>query len=376
MKLVAIGITLLGMTSTWAQNEILPRHENTVVQVGASFQAWRRLPFSETMRQISFPVMIAVPMGERTQLTIMHIPAFSRWRAGQDISGVSDTWVEAEFAFSEDRGMIQFGLGMPTGKTQLNNNQIELAQYLSKNIFRFQLPAYGQGFSIQAGGAWAFPLTEMSVLGIGVQGVVRKPYHPVRYSYDDGLGGTRIWNEAYDPGDEISGHLGVDFQVGNEAKLMIDGLFTFYSEDKLSGLKVYNSGSRFFGNIGFFQQLDQRYLWTQFRFRQKGKNELRGTTLREANTTDGNQYELDARYKAVAFENGGLHLVGQACYYQKNEQGMGGGNVYGLGIGATQKMGEFSEFAFEIKYLGGTITEVADRKIQGVEFDLKMTIEK
>jgi hypothetical protein len=375
MKILKYGLIFVSVVSVFAQEEILPRSERTLIQIGGTFQAWKRLPYPEPIKQFSFPVMISLPLSEQMQLSIQLSPAVSQWQYlkndSMSISGSSDTWIECEYVFPRDRGMLQFGIGLPTGKTRLNNSQIELAQYLSRNLFQYQLPVYGQGLCFQVAGAYAYPILDKMIIGIGSRVTIRSPYHPISFNYNDISGNTRVWDIDYKPGNEFSGNIGIDFKIGDYTKIMIDAITTYYTEDKF-GSKIYDSGIRTFIHAGFFHQMDQRYFWVQFLYKQKGKNELQGISLKESNTSDGNQYELELRYKLIAYENGGFTLLGDERYYEKNEQNIGGGNVYGLGIGAAIKIGEASELNLHIKYLSGIIREIEDRSIQGVETGLSL----
>jgi hypothetical protein len=377
MNKIKYIILFISVVSVFAQEEILPKSDRTSIQIGGSFQAWKRLPFVEPIQQISFHVMISLPMSEQIQLSIQLSPAISQWNYLRNdstkISGNSDTWIECEYVFPKDRGMVQFGIGLPTGKTRLNNNQIELAQYLSRNLLRYQLPIYGQGLCLQAAGAYAYPISDKLIIGIGSRFTIRNPYHPVTYNYNDTYANSRIWDVEYKPGNELSGNIGIDVKIGDYTKLMVDVITTYFGKDQF-GLKIYDSGIRTFIHTGLFHQMDQRYFWVQFLFRQKGKNELQGISLRESNTSDGNQYEFELQYKLYAYENGSITLLGDERYYEKNDQNIGGGNVYGFGIGASVKVGESSEMKLHIKYLGGIIREVENRSIQGVETGLALIL--
>jgi hypothetical protein len=142
----------------FGQSAILPNLSRSQVSMGFSYQMWRIGGYQIPITQSAFPVSLILSMGSRFNLTITHTPAMSRWDEGVKLDGFSDTWFQGTYLFLKDRAMINLGFGAPTGKTELNNVQFNLSNWLGLNVFRFRLPVYGQGACGKLGFALAFPL--------------------------------------------------------------------------------------------------------------------------------------------------------------------------------------------------------------------------
>ncbi|MCJ7812742.1 hypothetical protein MUP95_05410, partial [bacterium] len=137
-----------------------------IVSSGVGLQMWNLEYSAVPITQLSVPIMIILPVGNQFNLTISHTPAFSKF-GGSEIGGFSDTWIQGTYMFWHEKMVINAGLGAPTGKTRLkgapedaeylSNNEFGLSKWLSLNIFRFQLPVYGQGLCGLAGITLAIP---------------------------------------------------------------------------------------------------------------------------------------------------------------------------------------------------------------------------
>ena len=162
MKLkLSILLVVLLTVRVFAQEEIFPIPRRAYVNMGISFQMWQREKAGLPVDQLALPISILIPLGRNLDLSISHTPAFSKQYKNQTIYGLSDTWVQGDYVFWNDKAMLNLGVGLPTGKTRLDSSQFELSKQLSKNIYQFQLPIYGQGFSGMIGLAMAFPVLKL-----------------------------------------------------------------------------------------------------------------------------------------------------------------------------------------------------------------------
>lgn len=375
-KFIILIIIFLLWGQVLAQEEILPVENRGYFSIGLCFQIWKNQRYYNPFIQMTFPVTIVLPMGNNFSMTISHTPALSHWTEERRIKGLSDTWIQGSYLFWSEKAMLNLGIGAPTGKTRLNKSEFELSQKLSRNIFRFRLPVYSQGLCGNGGLAFAFPINETLVFGLGGQFIYRYPYHPVEYEYEF-MDSIMVMSEEYRPGNEISGHLGVDIGINENAKIMLDGMYSYYWPDLMKGKEIYGSGKRLLVNLGIFYQLTHRqFLWIHAKYRQKGKNALwQGISLtKEEIRTNGDQIEVDILAELFSFENGALSLLGDGRYYERNEQGIGGAIVFGGGLGAHIKFWENSKFDFHCKYLKGTLMDAIEYGIQGLEIFLGLKL--
>ena len=368
-----ILLLLLCVAKLHSQVELFPERPKGMLSTGMSFQAWRweraegNNQYIDPLNQMAFPITLMVPLTRKMNLTINHIPALSWWYDNRKLNGLSDTWIQASGLFWKDQMVWNVGLGAPTGRTKLGDIEFDLSRQLSRPLFRYKLPVYGQGFCTRLGWAIAIPLREELVFGAGLQYLYRAAYNPVEFTYEID-NETKVVSNKYDPGDEIDLHLGFDVLINEDTKMMIDGSLIRYSADQSDDKKVYEAGNRFYINLGYFHRFRDRYMWAQLRFRKKGKNALwQGVSQKGNEITEGNQVEFDSITEALRFDNSGILFLAEGRFYGKNDTGTNGANIVGFGIGTYMDFWETSRFHLNFKYLVGTLHDQIDRKTDGLE---------
>jgi len=382
--LAAVPVFLSAQTDYSATEQNEP---NGSISTDCVYQLWQIDGDSlGSVSQVSFPVTLTLPLNSAVQLTIVHTPALSkandiydknyRTRAKHDqmkINGLSDTWVQGTYLFPNNVAMLNLGVGVPTGKTRLTNNQFDLARQLSLNLFRYQVPIYGQGFCGRAGGAASFPMGKTAVAGVGGQYLYRGKYHPISYTYAyPGLVGPATpYDPEYKPGNEVTAQAGLDLLLGEKFKLMVDVEYTAYQRDMLGGKEVFKSGTRSLASVGLYRQFDQRFFMANVRYRIKGKHEFLDSLALNMQTSTrnllGNQIEADMVFKAYAFRDGGFFIYGDLRVYDKNEYDTDGALAVGGGIGFQFPLGETVSGDFRIKFLGGNVKSPLTRNLLGMD---------
>ncbi|MFC1502626.1 hypothetical protein ACFL6A_04375, partial [bacterium] len=358
----------------YPQEEILDIPYKGFIYAGTNLTMWKvGAGWSNAITQVTVPMMAVIPINSRLNVTIMNSPSVTWGYVEEEtILGLSDTWVKGNYVFWNKKAMFHLGLGLPTGKTRLTDDQYEISKNnLSRNVFRYQLPVYGQGFCGRIGLSTAHQIRDGIVLGMGVQYLRRSTYHPVTYEYSyEGPSGpvTQTWDVEYRPGDELGGNIGVDIRLNENVKILLDGVYTYYGRDLLDGKEVFGSGNKINVNLGIYWQFGQRYLWSHLLYRRRGKNELlQGLDIqKEAQILSGDQYELDIIFQAAKYNNGALYITGEARYYTKNELYTGPDLVSGLGIRIDFKIAQSTIIDFRFKYQSGNVKFDENRSVTGL----------
>lgn len=365
-----IGFAALLPCVLSAQPDVSSREPVASLTTSCSVQMWRmEAGDHRVVNQVSFPVLLTAPVGRDIRLSIQHTPAMSRWYGRYKINGTSDTWIQGSYLHPNKTLLLNFGLGVPTGKTRLNNEEFELGQILSQNFFRFSLPVYGQGLCARAGAAGAFPLGEKAVLGVGGQYLMRGRYNPVEYRYEfDGI--VKTADDPYEPGDEATAQVGLDVRLDDHFKLMADAEYTFYQKDMLGDKEIFQAGAKTTVGIGLYREFDRQYWMALFtaRFNDKVQT-LQGLKLEEApGKPQGSQLEMNAVYKAVAFREGGLFLLADARYYARQTvkvltetRSELDGFAAGAGVGIQFTLWENALGDMRVKFLGGNFESNGNR---------------
>jgi len=349
------------------QEEILSDPRKGNFTVGASFQMWRIQPYQETIDETAVPMSFMLPIGNRFNLSVSHTPAVVKWRENQSISGLSDTWVQGIYTFWDDKLFLNLGVAIPTGKTQLDSVQLDLTQELSRNIYKYRLPVFGQGLSVKGGFAFAYPIQEGLVLGLGAQYIYKGSYHPLQYEY----GFSEPWDEEFDPGNEISFNVGLDIELAENMKLMLDGMYSYYGKDLWAGSEIFGSGQRITLSSGYYYRFnrDTQYLWAHLVYRQFGKMEREQdlVLVREEKNSNGFQLELNVDCRIFPYYKGGISVLADARINGKDEMHQYSANCYGGGLGAQYEVTYGTRILFHIKYLFGYIKRDASRRIEGLD---------
>jgi hypothetical protein len=362
MKFRWMGFLFLLPVLAEGQLSLFPQEKQTYLWTEGSFQMWRIQGSAYAVSQVAFPLTLYVPFSDKFSMTMTHIPAYSKW-GDHVLKGLSDTWVQGTYLAGNEKWMLNLGMGVPTGKTRLNNTEMELTQtMLTRNIYAFRLPVYGQGFCLKAGGAAAYPLTPKVVLGLGGQVLMHSPYHPMSYSYSYGSGSQSVVKQSdvkYRPGNEITVQLGVDYLVGENTKFMLDGIVTQYGRDVLDGNEIYGSGHKILVLGGVYYQYDEQYLLGVLTYRKRGKHELlRGVEFTKADKNlNGNQIETEIVWKAIAFRDGQFCVLANGRFYGRNENDNAAAAIFGGGFSVDYKLSPRTIFNLHIKYWGGNLKD-------------------
>ena len=303
-----------------------------IFRTGVVLQKWSIENMNDPISQGTFPIEVIYPVRENINLQINHSPGISQY-AGNILSGLSDTWIRGTYSLSNKRVLISFGVGLPTGKTQLKTSEMTISYLLSQNIFKFRLPVYGQGLTLNGGVMYAYSVSEKLAVGAGLNYVFRGKY---KISKDI--------STAYDPGDQIGVNLGLDYLITPKFRSNFDLIYSYYSADKFDNIKAFVSGPKITTQLGGRYYLTNGYIQFALIYRSKGKNEnWNGQTLVPDNlNSNGPQREMDIGARLIMSNMLSLLFSAEVRSYMENEAKHGWADVLGGGIGydlsVTQKL--------------------------------------
>jgi hypothetical protein len=357
-----MGFLILFPLLAEGQLSLFPQEKQTYLWTEGSFQMWRIQGAVNAVTQVAFPFTLYVPFSDKLSMTVNHVPAYAKW-GEYSLKGLSDTWVQGTYLAGSEKWMLNLGMGLPTGKTRLNNTEMLLTQtMLTRNIYAFRLPVYGQGFCVKAGGAAAYPVTPQFILGVGGQVLMHTAYHPMSYSYTYGAAGQNVVKQSdirYKPGNELTVQLGLDYRAGENTKFMLDGIVTQYGRDVLDGNEIYGSGHKVLVIGGLYYQYDEQYLLGSLTYRMRGKHELlQGVEFTKSDKNlNGDQIETEIVWKAIAFRDGQFLVLANGRFYLRNENDNAGATIFGGGFGVDYKLSPRTVLNFHLRYWGGNLKD-------------------
>jgi hypothetical protein len=221
---LAIALTIVLATELAAQSRLVGVRS---ASLGVTYESWR---FSDGLLQstqagndvlvdrayqISFPLVVSVPLGEAWNVDLSAAYATSRVTLdGADsklnvsrysLSGLSDTRIRATGRVSP-LITVTAGLTLPTGQTSLTREEYEAFRVLAAPALSYQVARLGNGVSGTAGIVASKELGGMWAGALGAS-------YELHGSY--GAGSLALLtNPDYSPGDALRFSLGLDGPVG------------------------------------------------------------------------------------------------------------------------------------------------------------------
>lgn len=323
-----------------------------------------------TVAQQSAPLSIAVPLANRMLLTVASSAGMSKADTSK-LQGVADTRVSLSYALPGDKFWMTIGASLPTGKTKLTNSELETSIKISQTALGLRIPVFGQGLNINGGMAYASALTRRLVFGFGISYAYRGTYEPINTA-----------TISYDPGDEVSANVGIDFiTYSKAARLSIDLSAAYSFEDRLNGTKTFQAGPRaiLLGVYSLKTGTFTHQLTARIRYRQQNTYITDSvTTTYDAGVQGEGQYSLTYQLNEWLVAS----AVGEVKYYTP-DQLLISGQLAESGNAAIGAVG--ADFLFlvsdvvsptlGVRYARGSITiDDINYELTGVEVNLGVRI--
>ena len=305
-------------------------------------QRWT-LSGAERFSQAGVEASLTVPLFEGFEASVRGVPV----QTGGDIAplnGMTDTQLSLKYTFPSTKVIMTLGVNAPTGMVNLTREEFLASVLLSNTVFRLHVPQFGQGWNINPGILYAFPLSEQAAMGLGLSYEYAGSYHPVA-----SVG-------AYDPGDEILATAGLDFTLAEGETVSIDGIVRMFGKDVLEGEQVYHAGSSVTVGVQYVRSLGFSRFTGAARYRSKGKSDISvaGQLVGADQKVEPDTYELQAAYSARIADSftGSVQIAGR--YYSETTLPISGIVLFTAGAGAEYRTGIGISFPALFAYHIGT----------------------
>lgn len=301
-----------------------------------------------SIREFSIPIEFYWPISRETSLYLYTSHASVNGANMASLSGLSDTQISWNYYLEDKHLIFNAGLGLPTGKTTLNPDEFSTSVLISQHYWNFNVPSFGQGFNLSPGVTWAAPLSDATVIGLGMAFQIRGGFIPMKDTQN-----------VYKPGNEILLTCGVDLRLATLSTFAWDFIFSSYGSDTYADtLDVYKSGNKIVTNAQFKTYFGYDVLSLSIRYRSKAKSQIinsdtSGTykLIAEREKSYPNQVEFSGQYKhrhsASFFMSYGL----EGKFYE--ELVFAGLNLMGISVMPELKMSEKSQLFGQLKYWTG-----------------------
>ncbi len=187
---------------------------------------------SRTIQQLAIRLFGNFDLGETTDLVFYSSGGISQNREEvvSELSGLADTKLKLFQQAWDRRALLGLGVNLPTGQTNLSDEELKAATSIAPNVLGFPMKRYGEGLDLDASMALGFEVGPGWAVGGGVDYLLKGPYDL------DSL-------TEYDPGDEFAVNLGADYRTDNWISTL-DLVFRGYGTDKMNGMDSYADGDQ------------------------------------------------------------------------------------------------------------------------------------
>jgi hypothetical protein len=271
------------------------------------------------------------------------------------VNGATDFQLGGAYYWEAANMVFSCGLNLPSGKKELTAEQFETSVLFSSTQFDLQYPGFGQGFNIVPGVAWAYPVNDAVVIGLGGSYQLKGKYKPLQ-GMDD-----------YQPGGELTFTGGADIRLNEISTLSADLVFTKYGTDKIGGDDVFTSGNAYSANVQFKHFFRENELWLFARYRTKAKGEITSATglIPEPERIEPGHFLLLAQYKLAAAQHLSIRFLGEGRFFEKTASPLSGANFVGVGVLPTISLQGGIFFPFRVVFQYGS--QSGDTKYTGIE---------
>jgi hypothetical protein len=205
-----------------------------------SYRSWKLKADSSsvTVTQLHLPFTVNVRMGTNANFLISGGMGLSSLKpdSGRSLSlnGPADLIAQAFIRGMGNRLLLQAGVNLPTGKRNLQADQLSVSRALAHPLLAFRLKQYGQGTDVNAGLAVALPLASGVTFGVGAGRVLRGAY-PLGEGMAD-----------FEPSAETAISTGLDLgrDDGTGPSARLDAVHRLYGTDRQGGIDLFEPGNQ------------------------------------------------------------------------------------------------------------------------------------
>ncbi|HDQ00763.1 MAG TPA: hypothetical protein ENN22_16495 [bacterium] len=313
-------VLIASVTALFAQNNGYIISQKAYIHFSPTFQSWStnsRFNIHET----SLSLAAYYPINRTTSLSLTGNQAQIAGDVDK-MSGFTDSQLQLSHHLVNANLVLSLGVNLPSGKKEFNEQEFRTSSQISYSFYNFKVPGFGQGLNLSPGLSWAAPLNDKIAVGFGVTYQYKGDFKPVENMVD-----------SYKPGDEILITAGFDFQFSPATTFAADVIYTFYNQDKMGNLTVFEAGDRLTISGQLRSLIGQNELRIISRFRSPGKNSyyIGGIFQLESEKTTPNQFEGIGSFK-LSFSPGlALTVQGEIRTFSKSAL-LPAMNIFGVGV--------------------------------------------
>lgn len=223
-----------------------------------------------TLEAWSTAIQATVPIGTRTSAQARMQYAQASGNALTTVAGPTDLKLNVQHLVPARQGYLVLALdtNVPVGENELSDEELQTTAQTSQRPYRFQVPTFGQGWTVAPGLSWITPVSADLVLGMGLTGRYQGGYRPLAASSVD-----------YVPGNEIEGQVGLDYRLSPASTVALDVTTTYFGTDTEGDLDRFEARYNMSVRAQYYWQQDAQTLRMQARYENWPESRFRPVLL-------------------------------------------------------------------------------------------------
>jgi hypothetical protein len=331
----------------------------TYIQVLPYYQSWKidntqANKGTENISQLSSILSINYPFSR--ELALSFRGAYAQVSGDvYNLNGFCDSQFAMKYRLFKYNLVLDAGINVPNGKEKLSADEFNTSRIISQNILQMHVPNLGQGLNFYAGTAWAYPLSDNVVIGLGASYQIRGEYQP---GANDPM--------KYHPSNEFLLTGGLDYLLTNNSSVSLDIMGIFYGSDKVNDQEIFSAGRRVIANLIYRYTFKYNLLYFIIHYRDQAIDELKGTLASSENEkVNPNLLSLSANYQQRISRIINLTYSASIRIFEQTASPFSGYTIYSLSLEPKFKLSSRVELPVILKYYNGT--NEAKRKLSGFD---------
>ncbi|MEK7396237.1 MAG: hypothetical protein AAB116_04815 [Candidatus Poribacteria bacterium] len=349
LLIVSVFVFLLLTSPLFAQTDIQRKAFTPSFLSIAEYRSYERSVdnSTQTISQFSSPTAIKLPLGQN--LAIDLASSFITSLVGSSkLTGLTDVKTRAVAMLFKDTLMLNAGVSVPNGKSDLDIEETAVSMLLSDKALGFKYNRLGEGLDLNFGGGLAQAFGSL-IIGVGAGYIIKGEY---TYAKDSEV--------KYKPGNQLNVTGGFDVHAGS-LLLRTDGTYTKYNSDESDSKKVFKEGQKISVEESAIISTSKFGFILSGRYINRGKSEwipqveLPFGVLPDKKTSKlyGDQINANAGLSLQIVKGFNLNFLGESAFIMKNEDDMNDAKLFGFGGGFTVKSSKGSFLDIVGKYYIG-----------------------
>jgi hypothetical protein len=344
---VILLILLFSGNSGFTQESNPGNSRLTFIQILPYYQSWKSEIAkgnneSENISQLSNIFSINYPFSRTLALSLRG--AYAKVSGDvYSLNGFCDSQLAFKYRLLKYNLVLDAGINIPHGKEKLSPDEFNTSRIISQNIFRMHVPNLGQGLNFYAGMAWAHPVSDHMVIGLGASYQVRGEYQP---GSNDPM--------KYQPSDEFLLTGGLDYRLTENSSLSLDITGIFYGSDMVENEEIFSAGRRMIANLMYRYAFRYDQLSLLILYRDQALDELKGELASGENEkVNPNLFAVVGKYHHRISRILNLAYIIDARLYEETSSPFSGFQIYALGLEPLFRISAQFEVPVILKFYSG-----------------------